>query len=114
MSAPVERVANDASPTSTPTTASVGGSGSVFVSHEKQTNHLPVRDRVSVTVLGVPSTGRCNTTWTAPTFERISRSPSRRTPLPYCGYVIEVYRPKPLKRGKPTAAAPSFTRRKKA
>jgi hypothetical protein len=62
----------------------VGGSGSASVSHEKQANHLPVRDRVSVTVLGVPSSGRCSTTCTAPTiFERMSRSPSNRTPFPY-------------------------------
>ena len=45
---------------------SVGSSGCASVSHEKQAYHLPVAERVSVTVLGVPSMGRCKTSLTAP------------------------------------------------
>ncbi len=59
------------------------GGGSV--STEKQAYHLPLRERDNVTVLGVPSSGRCRTTCTAPILLMISRVPSSRTPFSYCG-----------------------------
>jgi hypothetical protein len=56
-----------------------------------------------VTVLGVPSSGRCETILTSPIFDSSSRLPLALslTPLSHCGYLSESYRPLPRKRGEP-------------
>ncbi len=91
MGLPCVSVAKVASPTSMPTSRPVGGrsAGSAH-SHEKQTYHLPVLLRRIVAVLGVPSTGRCSSTLTRPTFAIRTRlsSASSRQPTGTCGKVM--------------------------
>lgn len=78
-------------PTSMPTGCTVSGraDGSAH-SHEKQTYHLPVRLRMTVAVLGGPSSGRCRMIFTWPTpYSRTRRaSASNLQPTGTCWYLL--------------------------
>src|SRR5262249_39481411 len=73
MRSPWEGMANTVRPTSRTASRPVGGRGVGSHSQEILTNHLPVALRRIVAVLGVPSSGRCNTILMRPTLDTTKR-----------------------------------------
>src|SRR5262249_4919535 len=82
---PSDVVRNASSPISTPTTCGAGGRRLGSISTEKVTYHLSLRDFFRLTVLIVPSIGRCQTTLRRPIFETTRSLLRISIPLPYCG-----------------------------
>lgn len=110
--APSEVVIKLATPTSTPTSRPVGGSGCGVYSTLKQA-YQPLAFLISLSVLIVPSNGRCQRTAIRPMPDTRKRRPSILKPLPYSLKPKLSKRLRPRKRGYP-ALSPDFTRRKNA
>ena len=76
MRVPLERVAKDSSPRSMPVSCPVGGNGCTGASAHETATYQPSASLRSVTVLGMPSMGRCSRMGIRPIFDRLSMPPS--------------------------------------